>query len=341
MHRVSFSDLKAVAVFFSFLISVNGTVLTTSLSNSQLTVGDKVLFTVSAVPKGATITPPSTDGIMGNITVKNWIMNKAEYEKYDSLAFEYILTTYIPENCTIPELSYIQTHNSVTDTLYTQSIPLTVRSVISGNDSVVEIRELKPPQITGKAPKWWLWVLCSVAGAALITLLIRYLIKGIHKASLPPPPKPAYEEAIEALAVLHGKRLLQQGLIREYVFELSEIFKRYIGRRFEVNASDFTTEEMIGWLGVSGLQKKDRNSVEWFFKTSDPVKFARYTPDESTIERFGKEVVEFLESTRPVPEALNQNTVTDTVTPFTVSSSENKTDAKALSPETTESGVNK
>ena len=37
---------------------------------------------------------------------------------------------------------------------------------------------------------------------------------------------------MEALSLLDGKTYLAKGMIREYVFELSDIFKRYIERRF-------------------------------------------------------------------------------------------------------------
>jgi hypothetical protein len=84
------------------------------------------------------------------------------------------------------------------------------------------------------------------------------------------------------------------------VFELSEIFKRYIERRFETNASEFTTEEMVAWAGASNLDKKLKASLEWFFRTTDPVKFARIIPDGSTVNRFSDEVTQFLQSTRPL-----------------------------------------
>ena len=119
-------------------------------------------------------------------------------------------------------------------------------------------------------------------------IFIIFIKKRLSKPEKLPPPKPAYEEAIEALGILHGKRYLQQGLIREYVFELSEIFKRYIGRRFGVNAEEYTAEELIAWLGVSGLEMKIRHPVEWFFRTTDLVKFAKFTPDDATVERFEK-----------------------------------------------------
>lgn len=299
-------------ILFANLVSYS-TELKTNLSQSQFTIGDKINFTVSGkIPKGSKIIPPTPDKTFGNLTVKEWDLKTTELPDADSVSIQYIITTYIPEHCTIPELPFIlQTENS-SDTLFTEQVPLQLQSVLNASDSIIDIKDLRQQQNTGNTPKWWLWALLVLAGISLLIFGLILLRKRKHKSIVTPPPKPPYEEAIEALGKLHGKRYLQQGLIREYVFELSEIFKRYIGRRFEVNAEEFTAEELIAWLGVSGLSLQIRHPVEWFFKTTDLVKFAKYTPANDTIERFGAEVMNFLEVTKPQPvqkadEKINSN----------------------------------
>ena len=119
---------------------------------------------------------------------------------------------------------------------------------------------------------------------------------------------PPYEEAIEALALLEAKQYLVKRLVREYVFELSDIFKRYLERRFEVNAAEFTTEEMLDWIKASKLAPEDRKVCEWFFYTTDPVKFAKWLPDNDTLYRFGADVRQVIERTKPAPIAAAQAT---------------------------------
>ena len=97
-------------------------------------------------------------------------------------------------------------------------------------------------------------------------------------------------------------------MIREYVFELSDIFKRYIERRFEINAAEFTTEEMLDWTKRSALEPPERKIAEWFFSTADPVKFAKWLPDSDTLYRFGKDVRQFVEQTRPRTETAPKPT---------------------------------
>jgi len=72
------------------------------------------------------------------------------------------------------------------------------------------------------------------------------------------------------------------------------------------NAAEFTTEEMLDWIKNSVLTPAERKIAEWFFSTADPVKFAKWLPDGDTLDRFGKDVRQFIEQTRPRPEAAPQ-----------------------------------
>ncbi len=294
--KVLFFSLLPVMVIIS---SVPASMLTSSIGTRKFSVGDRVHFTVNAiVSKGATLQPPAPESDFGSVIVKEWNVNKTEREKSDSLSYDYIITTYTPEPCTIPQLSYVLESDGAIDTLRTEAIPLQIVSVLTSDTA--DLMGLKPPLAAGKAPKWWLWLIGTIAAIAALTFGGIYLNRRLRKIPPPPPPVPPYEEAIGALLDLGVKKYLQRGLIREYVFELSEIFKRYIGRRFNCNAVEFTTEEIIAWSGAADLPKKLRATIEWFFRMTDPVKFARQIPDTPTLDRFEREVREFLEATKPV-----------------------------------------
>ncbi|MBN1575723.1 MAG: hypothetical protein JW913_04175 [Chitinispirillaceae bacterium] len=294
-----FSLKAALMLAMVSAAAVPASLLTTSIGTRKLSVGDRVRFTVSAiVGKGTTITPPATESNFGTIVVKEWNLHKTERGKSDSCAYEYIITSYTPDPCTIPELSFILETGGAVDTLRTEAIPLQIISVLPSD--TVDIMGLKPPLSAGKAPMWWLWLIGTLALAGFVTFGGIWLNRRLRKTPPPPPPVPPYEEAIEALSNLGVKKYLQRGLVREYVFELSEIFKRYIGRRFKCNAVEFTTEELVAWTGAADLPKKLRAAIEWFFRTTDPVKFARQIPDTPTLERFEREVRDFLEVTKPV-----------------------------------------
>jgi hypothetical protein len=273
-------------------------VIFSTLGQRELSVGDRVPFSVSTiVPKGATVVPPDPATGFGAMTVKEWNSRKHELSNADSIVFDYVLTTYKAENCTIPALTYIVENDTAHDSLRTVAAPLTVIPLCTAD--TLDIMDLKPQQVTGKVPLLWLWlVLIALASAAGI-FIGRHFIITMRKPPPPPPPKPPYDEAIEAIAALEAKQYLIKGMVREYVFELSDILKRYIECRFGTNAAEFTTEEMLAWIGISPLDKSMRASMEWFFRAADPVKFAKYHPDQKSIDRFIIETRGFLEATRP------------------------------------------
>lgn len=292
-----------IAVVFSVLAvccAAQGAVVYSSISQRELSVGDRVYFTVTIMaPSGATVMPPDPSSAFGSVVVKEWNSRKFSRTKADSLAFEYVLTTYKAENCTIPALSFVLAAGAATDTLRTDSIPLKVVPLCTSDSA--DICGLKPQQTAGKRPLLWLWLCIAAAAIIAGAFTARSLIQKMKKPPPPPPPKPPYDEAIEALAALEAKQYLIAGKIRDHVFELSDILKRYVERRFGVNAAEFTTEEMLAWLGVSPLDKEQRLSLEWFFRAADPVKFAKMVPDGGTVDRFGVEVRGFLEATKPRP----------------------------------------
>lgn len=289
----------SLLILFILLQESYSSSIQSSVTSDTLTVGDRISFQVAAIiPKGSTVTPPSVDNGLGNIMVKEWNTFKTQRDSSDSVMFSYVITTYVPERCTIPSLPFIIQDGQQSDTLLSRAIPLDIKSVITSDS--VDIKDLKSQQISGRAPLWWIWVVALAVLITVVIFLYKYLFSKKQQPDSSIPLLPPYEEAIAAIKELEHKKHLTRGLIREYIFELSEILKRYIERRFYVNASEFTTEEVIAWLGVSGLDAKTKQSVDWFFRTSDPVKFARHIPDEITTNSFMKETMDFLTATRPL-----------------------------------------
>jgi hypothetical protein len=292
------------ALIFGIVFMARASVLSTSISQDTLQVGDPVHFTVSMlVPKSATVVPPPVDGGFGKFAVKEFNQDKVEKSGADSLTFKYVITLYTTEQCTLPALPFVQVQGDKKDTLFSQALPLRLVLVKDSDSTNPSIKGLKPQQSVGSPSLTWLWIMLGICLVGAVLYAFRGYFKKREQAKKSPPPKPPYEEAIDALARLDEKQYLMKGMVREYVFELSDIFKRYIERRFEVNAAEFTTEEMLDWIKRSKLESADRKIAEWFFSATDPVKFAKMLPDNDTIERFGADVRRFLEQTRPGPDA--------------------------------------
>lgn len=249
--------------------------------------------------------------------------------------YRYDIAAYKPQNCTIPSIRFLVCSGGIVtsgintngtdnigidngadtgggtfgvnggadscDTLLTAPIPIRMLSALpSAPDSGgFALKDLKAQQKTGKADLWYYWaVLAAVLAVAAFLFLRKYLKKkgGAEPTVCLLPP---YDEAIGAIEALEGKKYLDRGMVREYVFELSEIFKRYIGRRYGTIAPELTTEEIAAWLEFSEISREMRLCAERFFRSADQVKFAKWKPDSQCVDGYMKDVRTFIEATKP------------------------------------------
>ncbi|MDR2727923.1 MAG: BatD family protein [Chitinispirillales bacterium] len=312
-YKTVFYKIYCVPILLlTLFFTSHGQVISASALPDSVTVGDEISLRVTLqTPKRAKVIAPETEKGFGDFIVRDYKTETKSGSGYDTTVYNYTVAIYKPQNCTIPSLSFLVNLNNDlgSDTLYSQSIPINVISVLpqDGEDGEFLMKDLKGQQVTGHHSVGWIfWLLLIAVIGASAFYLFRRFTRNKNNQAASVPQKPAYEEAIEALTLLEEKKLVLAGLIKEHVFELSEIFKRYISRRFGTNALEFTTDEMILWLESSRLAKELCFNAEWFFRASDPVKFARLIPDSQTLEKFDNEVRKFIEATKPMPDIQNE-----------------------------------
>src|SRR5919109_5074610 len=97
----------------------------------------------------------------------------------------------------------------------------------------------------------WAWLIAAALLLVAAVLAIREIRRrrALRSAPAVPPPTPE-EEAMARLVALKQRRPWDRGLGRAAVFELSEILRAYLGRRFRFDALDLTTEELLFELRV-------------------------------------------------------------------------------------------
>ncbi len=271
----------------------------------SLMVGDLFHLSLSVVaPAGSQVVPPAEESF-GKATVREWNTSRNETAGGDSSVFSYVLTTYIPETCTIPPLQLLVIQDDVIDTLTTDTLMVPLYSAIPAEsvDSTLDIKDLRDPFSAGTPSLWWLWALCALVVLAVGGWLLYRWLEGRRAGPGVAPLPPPYEEAMESLRELELRNLVRQGQVQQHVFCLSEILKRYIERRFAVNAQEFTTEEIMLWLRASAVPREVRLYAEKFFADSDPVKYAKWLPEDSTLHGMSKQVRSFVSETRPRSES--------------------------------------
>jgi hypothetical protein len=96
---------------------------------------------------------------------------------------------------------------------------------------------------------------------------------------------PPHREALTALRVLEEKKLWQQGKVKEYYSEATEIIRRFFEKRWNIIALEMTTDEILGQLKHVPEAVPVWKETDSFFLTADLVKFAKYQPSPSEHEQ--------------------------------------------------------
>jgi LPXTG-motif cell wall-anchored protein len=159
---------------------------------------------------------------------------------------------------------------------------------------------VKPPV---KIPFPWWWILLILLGIILLGGAAYWFWKKkkhgeeetrIVKKIVVPPDKLALQRLYE----LEEKKLWQQGKIKQYHTELTEIIRKYFEERFHILAMESTSNEIIEKLKTIREAESILDVVREFFENADLVKFAKFEPMPSVNEAMMKQAYEIVRKTR-------------------------------------------
>jgi len=143
--------------------------------------------------------------------------------------------------------------------------------------------------------------LLSVAGY----FLYRYYRKkkNLREKIIPEFIIPSHEIALARLSDLEQKKLWQNGFVKEYHSEVTEIVRQYFESRFKFGALEMTSSEILAVLSYLEEGKVIETISEKFFSNADLVKFAKFEPMPKVNEEMMKQAYEIVNKTIPIPVA--------------------------------------
>ena len=192
---------------------------------------------------------------------------------------------------------------SATDTLEAESEPLLLEVDEFLIDEYTELKDIKtiisaPVTFREVLP----WALGSIALALVITALLLYLRrrKTVEKPATiwEKPDIPAHIAAISSLEKLKARKLWQQGKIKEYHSELTDILRHYIEKRFNINAMEMTSSEVMESFRSEQISKESEEILRECLQLADLVKFAKHAPGGQENEKSLESAFEFVNLTR-------------------------------------------
>jgi hypothetical protein len=306
------------ALLFSRTSSGQEVTARASVDSSSYQIGDWITVRVGLThPRGATFKVLVGD-TLGPFRVlsRSALEGTSETETATTL----VVAKYDSGTSVLPPIpiSYTVPGDTALHTVATNPMLLTTSTLKV--DTTLAIKDVKPP-IPIPLTLTEILVYLGIALALILAayFLYRYWKKRQQKKTgeaFVPPPRPAHTVALEQLALLREKKLWQQGLIKQYYSEVTEIVRRYFENRYGFMALEQTTEEIMHALGKHHHAKVVWDETERILRRADLVKFAKYQPGIREHEEMFAVALDIVDRTTAVPAApveVSQQKVTTDV----------------------------
>lgn len=285
--------LKLYILFFLISTSLFAQKVITSIDTTRNKIGAEFKLTLkTSFNKSEKVTFPNASyfGLLEVIQSYkiDTIKNNDNYE----LVKKYGLTQFDSGKYTIPSLKILINGKPV----FSDSINVEVSNV-KVDTLRQKMFDIKSIQSAKSQSTWWIYVFVGLLVTALIILGI-WLYKKYKNR--PKQQEIVYKSPIEKatslLQLLENKELWQQGEVKEYYSQLTDIVRTYIEEEIQIPAMESTTSELILSLKKTASQKKMKLSpetlknLEKVLKQADLVKFAKVKPLDFEIEEDKKRI---------------------------------------------------
>lgn len=211
-----------------------------------------------------------------------------------------VLTSFDSGYYVIPPFKFIVNN----DTVETEAFLLEVNTLEV--DTAQGIFDIKQPIsepfsfIDWLKENWW-WMAAILVLAIAIVVLIRYLKNRKPKEVVVEeviPVIPCHVIALEKLEKLGQEKLWQNGKVKMYHSHISEILREYIEHRYQVNALEETTAEIMHGLRLQQINQEMTNKLTQTLTLADLVKFAKEQPLPQENEQSIANAVAFVQTTK-------------------------------------------
>jgi len=283
--------------------------ISVSVEPGEITVGDPIELTIRVRLEGyKQVVLPSADKLSPFEVLKIDTLKDSKKE----IAIKYTITHFEAGEQELKDIPIIFLKDAGVDSAVIQAGAIYVQTVLQDADSTAQIKDIHPPV----KMEWlladilpFLWIALGIIAAGVLGYYVRRRWFGggklIEELMIPAPPP--YDTAIRNLEELRIKRLWQQGYLVEFYSELTEIIKHYIGGRYEFDAPEMTTDELMHRQNIWSSSEETLSYVHQIVTCADLVKFASYTPEPSTNEENLTAGFDYLRATRPQAVIFSDN----------------------------------
>jgi hypothetical protein len=274
--------------------------ISSQVDRSEITIGDRVQYEIKVVfPADGRVELPSVLGNLGSFEVKDYQASDPKPAgKLQIQTWHFNLSTFTVGKYTLPPQQVVYRQGTDTNAVIYFTQPIEINVVRSSAETVKDIADIAGlAEVKGQRP----WLIYGLGLLAFLVLAI-LLWTRLRKPTMLPaekPPLPPFEEAMEKLSGIKNLALIRQNRPRDFCFILSELLRRYISRRFGIDALESTTSEFLADVKGLPITAAQKEFLGIFCSTTDLVKFADAALLESDAGPLLTKVEEFLRQTKP------------------------------------------
>ena len=281
--------------------------LLTATEPAVITVGDPVrlLVTVLHTAESRVVWPDPFELDPFELVDQRPLEPVAEGNRVQS-SMELTLTAFALGELRVPAFE-VEVVDAAGDSVRLTSEVAVIRVESVGLDEGADIRDIKGPLAIPFSMMTLLpWLVgLAILGAAAYWLYRRYRRRTRPDRPVPVvPPRPAHEIAYESLDALEASGLLQLGKVKTYHIRVSDILRVYTEDRFDVDAMEMTTGEVLVELDRARVARGVVGDFRQLLDRCDLVKFAKFRPDASACRHLvplGRQLVDVTKRVDPVP----------------------------------------
>ena len=185
------------------------------------------------------------------------------------------------------------------------SVLITVKDVPNVDTTNTNIRDianiLRQPYTFGEIAKVVGIVLGILALVAAIIFVVIRLKRHKPIISIPQaPPLPADVRALNALEELRQQQLWQQGRVKEYHTQLTDIVRNYLEETYNIPSTEMTSDQTLdAFRGCAAYTEESSSILQQMLQTADMVKFAKSQPQPYQHDLSMTQAVNFVKLTAP------------------------------------------
>ncbi len=218
----------------------------------------------------------------------------------------YTVTAYDSGIYNVPAFNFKYTISGNPQEQIAQTDPLQITYFLVPVDTTKAIKDIKP---IAEVPYDWTYVIWISIGSLILLIIGYFIYRYIQKkralAKLPRAVKeivrPAHEIALEELEILEAEKIWQQGNLKLYHTTISDILRQYIFLRWNINAMEMTSDEILHHGFINILKSDQQELLGYVLRLADYVKFAKAQPISHENEQSMRSAVQFVESSIPKP----------------------------------------